>query len=35
MQIEIASTDSFKDVRQGTFVDALPESDFTANTKSR
>jgi alkaline phosphatase D len=30
MQIEIASTDSFKDVRQGTFVDALPESDFTA-----
>jgi alkaline phosphatase D len=30
MQIEIASTDSFKDVRQGAFVDALPESDFTA-----
>jgi alkaline phosphatase D len=30
MQIEIATTDSFKDVRQGVFVDALPESDFTA-----
>jgi alkaline phosphatase D len=30
MQIEIATTDSFKDVHQGVFVDALPESDFTA-----
>jgi alkaline phosphatase D len=30
MQIEIATTESFRDVRQGVFVDALPESDFTA-----
>ena len=30
MQIEIATTDSFRDVRQGVFVDALPQSDFTA-----
>jgi alkaline phosphatase D len=30
MQIEIATTDSFRDVRRGGFVDALPESDFTA-----
>ncbi len=30
MQIEIATTDSFRDVRQGVFVDALPERDFTA-----
>ena len=30
MQIEIATTDSFKDVRDGAFVDALPDSDFTA-----
>src|SRR4051812_36595230 len=30
MQIEIATTDSFKDVRQGVFVDALPATDFTA-----
>ena len=30
MQIEIATTDTFKDIRQGVFVDALPESDFTA-----
>jgi alkaline phosphatase D len=30
MQIEIATTDTFRDVRQGVFVDALPESDFTA-----
>src|SRR5262245_42263179 len=29
-QIEIATTDSFKDVRVGAFVDALPDSDFTA-----
>jgi len=32
MQVEIATTDSFKDIRQGVFVDALPESDFTAKT---
>jgi alkaline phosphatase D len=30
MQIEIATTDSFKDIRGGAFVDALPDSDFTA-----
>ena len=30
MQIEIATTESFRDVRQGVFVDALPQSDFTA-----
>ena len=30
MQVEIATTDSFRDVRQGVFVDALPETDFTA-----
>src|SRR5262249_17984388 len=30
MQIEVATTESFKDVRAGVFVDALPESDFTA-----
>src|SRR5271156_4732223 len=30
MLVEIATTDSFKDVRQGAYVDALPESDFTA-----
>src|SRR5262245_25551647 len=30
MQVEIATTDSFKDIRGGVFVDALPESDFTA-----
>jgi alkaline phosphatase D len=30
MQIEFATTDSFKDVISGVFVDALPESDFTA-----
>jgi alkaline phosphatase D len=30
MQIEIATTDSFKDIRDGAFVDALPGSDFTA-----
>jgi alkaline phosphatase D len=30
MLIEIATTDSFKDVRQNLFVDALPETDFTA-----
>jgi alkaline phosphatase D len=30
MQIEIATTDSFKDIHRGAYVDALPESDFTA-----
>jgi alkaline phosphatase D len=30
MQVEVATTDSFKTIVQGVFVDALPESDFTA-----
>ena len=30
MLVEIATTDSFKNIRRGVFVDALPESDFTA-----
>src|SRR6476659_10305970 len=30
MLVEIATTDSFKDTRHAAFVDALPESDFTA-----
>lgn len=30
MLVEIATTDSFKDIRNGAFVDALPGSDFTA-----
>ena len=30
MLVEVATTDSFKDVRNLAFVDALPESDFTA-----
>ena len=30
MQVEIATSDSFKDDAHGVFVDALPESDFTA-----
>jgi alkaline phosphatase D len=30
MLIEVATTDSFKDIRHTGFVDALPESDFTA-----
>ena len=30
MQIELATTESFKDVIHGVFVDALPETDFTA-----
>src|SRR6266568_6202809 len=30
MQIEIATTDSFRNIRGGAFVDALPDSDFTA-----
>ncbi len=30
MQVEIATTESFKNIRHGVFADALPESDFTA-----
>ena len=30
MLVEVATTDSFKDIRSAAFVDALPESDFTA-----
>jgi alkaline phosphatase D len=30
MQVEIATTDSFKTIRHGAFADALPESDLTA-----
>src|SRR5471030_1518207 len=30
MLIEVATTDSFKDIRNTALVDALPESDFTA-----
>jgi len=30
MRLEVATTDSFKDIRHGVFVDALPETDFTA-----
>src|SRR5262244_3253405 len=30
MLVEIASSDSFRDVRNTVFVDALPETDFTA-----
>ena len=30
MLVEVATTDSFKTVHSGVFVDALPESDFTA-----
>jgi alkaline phosphatase D len=30
MLIEVATSDSFRDVINGVFVDALPESDFTA-----
>ena len=32
MLVEIATTDSFKDIRAGAYVDALPETDFTAKT---
>src|SRR5882762_5225618 len=32
MRLEIATTDSFKEIRHGAFVDALPEADFTAKT---
>ena len=30
MLVEVATADSFRDVRSGVFIDALPESDFTA-----
>src|SRR6266849_2616528 len=30
MLVEVSTTDSFKTIRGGAFVDALPESDFTA-----
>src|SRR4029077_20800777 len=30
MVIEVATTESFADIRGGTYVDALPETDFTA-----
>ena len=30
MLVEVATTDSFKAIRRAVFVDALPESDFTA-----
>src|SRR5438477_7126891 len=30
MQVEVATTDSFKDIRHAVFVVALPETDFTA-----
>jgi alkaline phosphatase D len=30
MQVEVATTDSFRTIYSGTFVDALPDSDFTA-----
>ena len=30
MLVEVATTDSFKNVRSAVFVDALPETDFTA-----
>ena len=30
MLVEVATTDSFKTIRSAVFVDALPESDFTA-----
>lgn len=33
LRIEVATTESFKDVIQQVFVDALPESDFTAKLK--
>ena len=34
MLIEVSTTDSFKDIRHTAFVDALPESDFTAKARS-
>ena len=30
MKVEVSTTDSFKTIQGGVFVDALPESDFTA-----
>jgi alkaline phosphatase D len=30
MHVEIATTESFRDIRHRVFVDALPETDFTA-----
>src|SRR6266568_9677773 len=30
MLVEVATTDSFKDIRHTVFVDALPETDITA-----
>src|SRR5205823_1229246 len=30
MTVEVATTDSFKTIHGGVYVDALPESDFTA-----
>ncbi len=33
MQVEVATTDSFKDLIRGAFVDVLPESDFAAKLK--
>ena len=30
MLVEISTSDSFRDVREAVFVDALPETDFTA-----
>ena len=30
MLVEVATTESFRDIRNAVFVDALPESDFTA-----
>jgi alkaline phosphatase D len=32
MLVEIATTDTFREIRRAVFVDALPESDFTAKT---
>src|SRR5438045_7266822 len=31
MQVEVATTDSFKDIRHAAFVDALAEIEFAAN----
>ena len=30
MLVEVATTDSFRDIRSAVFIDALPEADFTA-----
>src|SRR5262249_19660259 len=30
MLVEVATTDTFRNIRRAVFVDALPESDFTA-----